>query len=87
MTKQRRKIVNNANLPALETWQMKRFARNAKKGYRFFQPDGIAKPTPRSYYEAFGQPYKKDDDRRQETITTWVMVAFVVLYILGITLT
>jgi hypothetical protein len=65
-----------------ETWQRNKFARNAKKGYRFFQPDSVAKPTPRSAYEAWGGIYTNDDhDRRQEKYTTWAMYAFVFAYI------
>jgi hypothetical protein len=65
-----------------ETWQMKKFARNAKKGYYFFQPDSVAKPTPRSAYEAWGGTYTNDDhDRRQEKYMTWTIYAFVIAYI------
>ena len=49
-----------------EQWQMKIFAKNAKKGWRFFQPDSFDKPTPRSSYEAFGEQYKRDDSDKQE---------------------
>jgi hypothetical protein len=66
-----------------ETWQMRKFARNAKKGYRFFQPDTLAKPTPRSARDAWGGTYTPEsgDDRRQEKYTTWTMYAFVIAYI------
>ena len=36
-----------------EDWQMKIFKKNAKKGWRFFQPDQFDKPTPRSAREAW----------------------------------
>jgi hypothetical protein len=41
MNKEQRQAIRK-----FETWQMKKFARNAKKGYYFFQPDSVAKPTP-----------------------------------------
>ena len=49
-----------------ENWQMKIFAKNAKNGWRFFQPDAFDKPTPRSSYEAFGKQYKRDDLEKNE---------------------
>ena len=65
-----------------QTWQMNKFARNAKKGYYFFQPDNVAKPTPRSSRDAWGGTYINEDyDRRQEKYTTWAMYAFVFVYI------
>ena len=64
-----------------ETWQMKKFARNAKKGYYFFQPDSVAKPTPRSSRDAWGGTYtNEDDDRRPEKYMTWTIYAFVFAY-------
>jgi hypothetical protein len=61
----RRKIVADAKLnnfsPSarqaileFEDWQRRVFAKNAKKGWRFFQPDTVDKPTPRSAKEAWG---------------------------------
>jgi hypothetical protein len=77
MNKEQRKAIRK-----FETWQMKKFARNAKKGYYFFQPDNVAKPTPRSSRDAWGGTYvNEDDDRRQEKYTTWAMYAFVFAYI------
>jgi hypothetical protein len=64
-----------------ETWQHKKFARNAKQGYRFFQPDSVPKPTPRSSYEAWGETYKKDNDRRQERYVDWLLYLIVFAYI------
>ena len=94
----RRKIVRDANLNnfdptarqairEFETWQMKIFAKNAKKGWRFFQPDAFDKPTPRSSYEAFGEQYKRDDfekreDRYQKILTCIFAVALIILSIL-----
>ena len=69
-----------------ENWQMKIFAKNAKKGWRFFQPDAFDKPTPRSSYEAFGEQYKRDDLEKNEIrngrITACIFV--VVLIVLSI---
>jgi hypothetical protein len=78
MNKEQRRAIRK-----FETWQLRKFARNAKKGYYFFQPDNVAKPTPRSARDAWGGTYVNDDvnDRRQERYTTWTMYAFVVAYI------
>lgn len=77
MNKEQRKDIRK-----FETWQMKKFARNAKQGYYFFQPDTVAKPTPRSSRDAWGGTYnKEDDDRRQERYITWTMYAFVFAYL------
>jgi hypothetical protein len=67
-----------------ENWQMKIFAKNAKKGWRFFQPDTVDKPTPRSSYEAWGAPYESEDQtEKNEKITNRIMIglffAFVVV--------
>jgi len=66
-----------------QTWQMNKFARNAKKGYYFFQPDNVSLPTPRSARDAWGGTYtpQAEDDRREEKYTTWAMYAFVFAYI------
>lgn len=60
-----------------EKWQMKVFAKNAKKGWRFFQPDAFDKPTPRSAKEAWGSPYKRDDFERNEDRNQKILVALV----------
>jgi len=76
MNKEQRQAIRK-----FETWQMKKFARNAKKGYHFFQPDSVAKPTPRSSRDAWGGTYtNEDNDRIQEKYTTWAMYAFVFAY-------
>jgi len=69
-----------------EAWQMKVFAKNAKKGWRFFQPDAFDKPTPRSAKEAWGAPYKRDDFERKEERNQKIMigVVFVILILLSI---
>jgi hypothetical protein len=94
----RRTFVQNANLNnfdptarqairEFETWQMKIFAKNAKKGWRFFQPDAFDKPTPRSSYEAWGTQYKRDnfdknEDRNQKIMMAIVAVVMLLLSIL-----
>jgi len=94
----RRKIVQNAKLnnfspeariaiKEFEAWQMRVFAKNAKKGWRFFQPDTVDKPTPRSSYEAWGAQYKRDDlekreDRYQKILTCIFAVVLIVLSII-----
>lgn len=64
-----------------EAWQMKIFAKNAKKGWRFFQPDAFDKPTPRSSYEAWGAQYQnKDKTERDEIITNRIMIGLVLIF-------
>jgi hypothetical protein len=91
----RRKIVQNAKLnnfspeariaiKEFENWQMKIFAKNAKKGWRFFQPDSVDKPTPRSAKEAWNGIYESEDRIvKDEKITNRIMIglffAFVVV--------
>jgi hypothetical protein len=76
MNKEQKKSIRK-----FERWQERKFASNAKKGYRFFQPDSVAKPTPRSSRDAWGGTYINEDyDRRQEKYTTWAMYAFVIAY-------
>ena len=94
----RRKLVQNANLnnfspsarlaiKEFEAWQRKKFAKNAKKGWRFFQPDSIDTPTPRSAREAWGGTYRHDDTdkreaRAQRIMTCIFIVALILLSIL-----
>jgi hypothetical protein len=91
----RRKIVADAKLnnfsPSarqaireFEDWQRKVFAKNAKKGWRFFQPDSLDKPTPRSAKEAWNGIYESEDRIvKDEKITNRIMIglffAFVVV--------
>ena len=65
-----------------ETWQMKIFAKNAKKGWRFFQPDTVDRPTPRSAREAWGEPYKTDLTEKHEKRNERIMFAVIVLIML-----
>lgn len=79
--------MSHANIKGLEPWQMKIFAKNARKGYRFFQPDSIDKPTPRSAREAWGGSYKRDDftqkeDRNQKILVAIVFVSLIILSML-----
>lgn len=78
MNKEQKKSIRK-----FETWQMRKFASNAKKGYYFFRPDRFEKPTPRSSYEAWGATYtpQAKDDRRQETYMTWTIYAFMFAYV------
>jgi hypothetical protein len=84
----RRKIVANAKLnnfdPSarqaireFEDWQMRIFKKNAKKGWRFFQPDSLDKPTPRSAREAWGAPYVRDGFEKNEDRNSKIMIAIV----------
>jgi len=93
MQNKRRKIVQNAKLnnfsPSarqaireFETWQLKVFAKNAKKGWRFFQPDTVDKPTPRSAREAWGAPYESEDQiEKDEKITNRIMLGLFLAFV------
>ena len=65
---------------------MKVFAKNAKKGWRFFQPDTVDKPTPRSSYEAWGGTYNRDDFEKKEERNQKIMIGivFIALILLSI---
>lgn len=77
MNKEQKKIIRK-----FERWQERKFASNAKKGWRFFQPDSVPLPTPRSSREAWGGTYtNEDDDRRQEKYMTITIYAFAFIYI------
>jgi hypothetical protein len=77
MNKEQRRAIRKYN-----AWQDKVFARNAKKGWHFFQPDSVSKPTPRSSYEAWGGTYdNKDNDRKEERYMTWTIYALVFAYV------
>lgn len=95
--KQRRTFVQNANInnfdpsarqaiKEFEAWQMKIFKKNYKKGYRFFQPDSIDTPTPRSAREAWGGTYNHDNTESREARGQKIMFAIVagVLILLSI---
>jgi hypothetical protein len=78
MDKEQRRAIRKYN-----AWQDKVFARNAKKGWRFFQPDSVSLPTPRSARDAWGGTYtpQSEDDCNEETYTSWTIYAFIVFYI------
>jgi len=70
-----------------EDWQMKIFKKNAKKGWRFFNPDQFDKPTPRSSYEAWGSTYQSEDTiEKDEKLTNRIMLGlfFVFVVVLSI---
>ena len=70
-----------------EAWQRKVFAKNAKKGWRFFNPDSLDKPTPRSSYEAWGGTYQSEDQiEKDEKLTNRIMLGlfFVFVVVLSI---
>ena len=84
----RRKIVLDAKLnnfdpsarqaiQEFEAWQRKVFAKNAKKGWRFFQPDTVDKPTPRSAKEAWNGIYVRDEFEKNEDRNSKIMIAVV----------
>jgi hypothetical protein len=65
-----------------ESWQMKVFKKNAKKGWRFFNPDAFDRPTPRSAREAWGAPYKPDNFEKNEDRNSKIMFAIVIAVLL-----
>jgi len=69
-----------------EAWQQKVFAKNAKKGWRFFNPDHFEKNTPRSAREAWGGTYKPDFSDQKEERNEKIMlgIVFVILILLSI---
>ena len=89
----RRKIVADANLNnfspearlairEFEDWQRRVFAKNAKKGWRFFQPDTVDKPTPRSAKEAWNGIYESEDRIvKDEKITNRIMLGLFVAFV------
>jgi hypothetical protein len=89
----RRKIVadaklNNFNPSArqaileFEDWQRRVFAKNAKKGWRFFQPDTVDKPTPRSAKEAWNGIYESEDRIvKDEKITNRIMLGLFLAFV------
>lgn len=81
----RRRIVKYAKLDGFEDWQLKIFAKNAKKGIVFFRPDHFEKQTPRSAYEAWGGTYNRDTTEKDEERNSKIMLALasVVLLILA----
>ena len=77
MNKEQRQAIRK-----FETWQQKKFARNAKKGHVFFRPDRFEQPTPRSSRDAWGGTYTNEDhDRKQERYMTWTIYAFAFMYV------
>lgn len=78
MNKEQKKTIRK-----FESWQERKFATNAKKGWRFFQPDSVPLPTPRSSRDAWGGTYtpQSDNDRNQEKYMTWTIYAFMFAYI------
>jgi hypothetical protein len=77
--------VKYAKLDGFEDWQLKIFAKNAKKGIVFFRPDHFEKQTPRSAYEAWGGTYNRDTTEKDEERNSKIMLALasVVLLILA----
>ena len=77
MNKEQKKSIRK-----FERWQERKFASNAKKGYRFFQPDSVPLPTPRSAREAWGGEYQNGHrDDKQERMMTWTIYAFMFAYV------
>ena len=66
-----------------EAWQRRVFAKNAKKGWRFFQPDTVDKPTPRSAKEAWNGIYESEDRIvKDEKITNRLMLGLFLAFVI-----
>jgi hypothetical protein len=77
MNKEQRKATRK-----FESWQHRKFAANAKRGYVFFRPDRFEQPTPRSAREAWGSDYRNGHrDDKQERLMTFTIYAFAFIYI------
>ena len=77
MNKEQKQIIRK-----FERWQERKFASNAKKGWRFFQPDSVPLPTPRSSREAWGEKYQNGhQENKQERMMTWTIYAFMFAYV------
>ena len=65
-----------------EAWQMKVFKKNAKKGWRFFNPDAFEKSTPRSAREAWGGTYESENKLdNDEKMTNRVMLGLFLVFV------
>ena len=65
-----------------EDWQIKIFKKNAKRGWRFFNPDAFDKPTPRSAREAWGAPYESEDRiEKDEKLTNRIMLGLFLAFV------
>jgi hypothetical protein len=65
-----------------EDWQRRVFVKNAKRGWRFFQPDSINKPTPRSAKEAWNGIYESEDRIvKDEKITNRIMLGLFLAFV------
>jgi hypothetical protein len=65
-----------------EAWQLKVFKKNAKKGWRFFNPDAFEKNTPRSAREAWGGIYESENKLdNDEKMTNRVMLGLFLVFV------
>jgi len=70
-----------------EAWQMKVFKKNAKKGWRFFNPDSLGKPTPRSAKEAWGGTYQSEDQiEKDEQMTNRIMLGLFLVFVVALSI-
>ena len=71
------------SIQVFEDWQMKIFKKNAKKGWRFFNPDQFDKPTPRSSYEAWGGTYHSEDQlEKDERLTNRIVLGLFLAFVI-----
>ena len=79
--------MNNAKLEGFEPWQEKIFAKNAKQGWRFFQPDSIDTPTPRSAREAWKGTYQSEDRTiKEERMTNRIMIGLFIVFVIALSI-
>ena len=82
----RRKVMVTVDYELFSKEQLKIFRKNARKGYHFFRPDTVAKPTPRSSREAWGGVYRPDTTHKHEKRNERIMLVVVALILIGLSI-
>lgn len=82
----RRKVMVTVDYELFSKEQLKIFRKNARKGYHFFRPDTVAKPTPRSSYEAWGGTYRPDVSDKHEKRNEKIMLVVVALILIALSI-
>jgi hypothetical protein len=82
----RRKVMVTVDYDLFSDQQLKIFRKNARKGYHFFRPDTVARPTPRSSREAWGGEYRPDYTDKYEKRNERIMLVIVALILIGLSI-
>jgi hypothetical protein len=82
----RRKVMVTVDYDLFSDEQLKIFRKNARKGYHFFRPDTVARPTPRSSREAWGGEYRPDYTDKYEKRNERIMLVIVALILIGLSI-